>query len=342
MASIHLVGATIGSLVGCRPSQKSTAREDVLWSSQNSLPNANAKVMPVPGTRPELTPIKDHYKVMNRPIPPIPDLEKWRLTVKGLVEQKLLWTIDDIKRLDSMSEFITLTCISNPVGGPLSSTTRWTGVSLQKILPLWKLESKATHLKMIGADGFFETIALQTIKEDHRVMLVYAWDGLPLPIEHGYPIRIFIPNRYGMKQPKWIESFEATDHWEPGFSVKNTWDKDAIMKITSVIDTIHVDAHSEKNDGLVHIGGIAHAGSKGISKVEIKVDGGDWAEAQLREPLSELSWVIWRYQWKFREGHHEFAVRAYNKDGEVQKEEESPPYPDGASGFHKAVKSFKE
>lgn len=254
------------------------------------------------------------------------------------MEDPTSWNINQIRAFDSVSEFITLTCISNPVGGPLSSTTRWTGVSLQRILPSWKLKSSATHLKIHGTDGFFESVALETIWSDERVMLAYEWDGIPLPIENGFPLRIFIPNRYGMKQPKWIESIEATDHWEPGFSVKNTWDKDAIMQTTSVIDNVVVDA--KKRPGTVMVGGIAHAGSRGISKVEVRVDGGEWEEAQLREPLSELTWVVWRYEWPFRKGEHEFAVRACDRSGVMQSEVKSPPYPRGATGIFSKSQLF--
>jgi DMSO/TMAO reductase YedYZ molybdopterin-dependent catalytic subunit len=177
--------------------------------------------------------------------------------------------LDDITRHEPTHAFITLSCISNPVGGPLISTTRWTGTSMQRILPFWKLRPEATHLKIHGADGFYEIVALETIQTDQRMMLTYAWDGVPLPMEHGFPLRIYIPSRYCMKQPKWIVSIEATDHWEPGFSVAKTWDKDAIMETTSVIDTVVVsdDAADANARGAVFVGGIAHAGARGISKV---------------------------------------------------------------------------
>ena len=328
VATIGVAGATVGLLSKCKPTQVSKPGEGIRWSHNHALPNANAEVQPVPGTRSELTPLEDHYRVINTRIPDVPDIDAWRLKITGLVEEPLSWDIEKIRRFESISEFITLTCISNPVGGPLSSTTRWTGVSLQTILPYWKLKPNATHFTIRAADGFFESLALETIREDKRVMLAYEWDGVPLPMAHGYPLRIYIPNRYGMKQPKWIESIEATDHWEPGFSVKNTWDKDAIMEATSVIDTIVTEG-----EDIVLIGGIAHAGSRGISRVQIQVDGGVWEDAQLRQPLSELSWVIWRYQWPFRKGEHEFVVRTFDKSGVMQKEEKSGPYPDGATGY---------
>jgi DMSO/TMAO reductase YedYZ molybdopterin-dependent catalytic subunit len=235
-----------------------------------------------------------------------------------------------------LHQFITLACISNPIGGDLIGTTRWTGVSLQRLLPDLRLKHEATHLKIRSADGFFEVVPLETIRADERVMLTYAWDGAPLLTAHGFPLRIYIPDLYGMKQPKWIVSIEATDHWEPGYWVERGWDAQARMKATSVIDTVSVDMMIVQADArtLVPIGGIAHAGARGVSKVEVQVDGGEWREAQLRTPLSGLTWVIWRYDWPFQKGRHTFTARCYDGAGAPQIVEESPPAPSGASGLH--------
>lgn len=334
LAAITVTGAAVGALVGCRHTPEIKPGEGERWSSRNVLPNIDASVQPVPGTRPEYTPLEDHYKMFNNPVLPTHSIDEWHLKVGGLVEQPLEWTLDEINRHEPLHTFVTLACISNPIAGPLIGTTRWTGTSLQQLVPLWHLRPEATHLKIYGADGFYETVSLETIQADERVMLVYAWDGVPLPMEHGFPLRIYIPSRYGMKQPKWIVSIEATDHWEPGFSVVNTWDKDAIMKTISVIDTVVTETAGANARGSVLIGGIAHAGARGISKVEVQVDDGPWQEAQLRPPLSALTWVLWRYEWPFEEGTHTFSVRAYDGTGIPQEEEPSPPYPDGATGIH--------
>ncbi len=334
-ATLSFMGASVSTMVSCSTGNNFKPGAGVRWSSQNSLPNEDDEVIPIPGTRSELTPIEDHYQMIHFGIPPEPNIHDWRLQFNGLIEKPFALSYEEIRKFETISEFVTLTCITNPIGGSLTSTTLWTGVSFQKILPLIKLKEAATHLRILAADGFFETIALETILADERVMLAYEWDGVPLPMAHGFPIRLYIPNRYGMKLPKWISSFTAIDHWEPGYSVKNTWDKEAIMKTTSVIDTIQIE-----NNKMVYLGGIAHGGSLGISKVEIQVNGGEWQEAQMRKPLSSLSWVIWRYAWPFSEGDHEFAVRAYNKNGQLQDIEESSAYPDGASGIFRKSRSI--
>jgi len=241
-----------------------------------------------------------------------------------------------------MHQFITLSCISNPVGGDLIGTTRWTGVSLQQLLPSLRLQAGATHLKIHAADEFYEIVSLETIRSDERVMLTYAWDGVPLLPEHGFPLRIYIPDLYGMKQPKWIESIEVTDHWEPGFWVIRGWDKVARMTATSVIDTVAVDMTIINADRrrLVPIGGIAHAGARGISKVELQVDDGPWQEAALRTPLSRLTWSVMSGLSSFQQGKHTFTVRCYEGSGTPQISTPSPVEPSGATGLYSKTEMF--
>jgi DMSO/TMAO reductase YedYZ molybdopterin-dependent catalytic subunit len=174
-------------------------------------------------------------------------------------------------------------------------------------------------------------------------MLCYEWDGVPLTREHGFPLRIYIPDLYGMKQPKWIESIEALDHWEAGYWVKRGWDKTAHMKATSVIDAVAMDMtiiHAGQKTVILPIGGIAHAGARGISKVELQVDGGPWQAAALRRPLSELTWVIWRYDWAFEHGKHTFTVRCFDGAGTLQIISVSPPEPSGATGLYDKTEMF--
>jgi hypothetical protein len=151
-------------------------------------------------------------------------------------------------------------------------------------------------------------------------------------VEHGYPLRIYIPNRYGMKQPKWIVRMEAIEAWRPGYWVERGWSREARPQIVSVIDTV---ATSLASEGIVPVGGIAWAGARGISRVEVRVDDGPWEEAALRTPpLSGLTWVQWRYEWPATNGRHTFTVRAEDGNGERQVEPVSGVRPDGATGFH--------
>jgi DMSO/TMAO reductase YedYZ molybdopterin-dependent catalytic subunit len=198
------------------------------------------------------------------------------------------------------------------------------------------------HIKISSADGFFEIVEIQEILDDPRVMLAYEWDGVPLTTSHGFPLRIYLPDRYGMKQPKWITDFEFIDAWEEGYWVKRGWDEFATVKTTSVIDTIAVDAaYTEGENLMVPIGGIAYAGSKGISRVEVRVDDGEWQQATLRDPLSELTWVVWRFDWAFESGGHTITVRAFEGDGTEQIEERASQRPSGATGYHSLFEEFE-
>ena len=167
-------------------------------------------------------------------------------------------------------------------------------------------------------------------------MLCYAWDGRPLPVEHGFPLRIWIPDRYGMKQPKWIWRLEISDEYRPGYWVERQWDEIAQVKATAVIDAVAVEHLIDNGDQtLVPIGGFAFAGARGISKVDVRIDGGPWETAQLREPLSETTWVSWRYEWPYAAGEHTFEVRCAEGDGTPMIEAENPPRPSGATGIHR-------
>lgn len=336
-AAITVVGALVGEFAETRRKESAmmAPSEPFRWSATHPLPNAAAAVKPAPGTRPEFTSLESHYRIDINAIPPKVDEQRWRLKTTGLVEQSLSLTLEQLRGYEPLHQFVTLSCISNPVDGDLIGTTRWTGVSLQRLLPDLRLQPRATHLKIRSADGFFEVVALDAIKADGRIMLTYEWDGVPLRREHGFPLRIYIPDVHGMKQPKWIESIEFTDHWEPGFWVVRGWNKVAQMHATSVIDTVAVDMTiiGGGNRKLVPIGGMAHAGDRGISKVEVQVDNGPWEQALIRTPLSQLTWVVWRYDWPFQPGKHTFTVRCYDGNGTLQIAAPSPPEPDGATGL---------
>ncbi|MFN2175892.1 MAG: molybdopterin-dependent oxidoreductase [Anaerolineales bacterium] len=300
------------------------------------LPNIDDPVTPAPGTRPEYTPLKDHYEVFIEVEPTVIEGDTWHLPVTGLVETPLMLTLNDLREnYPSRSQYITISCISGRVGTSLIGTTLWEGVSVQDVLADAGLKPEARYLKINSGDGFYETVPLELIDSDERIMFCYNWDGNPLPIEHGFPLRIWIPDRYGMKQPKWITSVEVTDIYEEGYWVERGWDEIAQVKATSVIDTVAVNAIEESGgEQLVPIGGIAFSGDRGISKVEVRMDGGPWQEARLRSPLSETTWVIWRYDWPYKAGDHTFEVRCEEGDGTPQIAEVAKARPSGATGYH--------
>lgn len=299
------------------------------------LPNSADPVQPVRGTRPELTSVADHYRIDIDTRPPRLDAAEWRLRVEGLCDRPTSFRIDELRAMPSIDRYVTLSCISNPVGGELIGTTRWTGVPLRSVLERVGASPEARYARIFAADGFHETLDLEEARNDERVMLAHAWDGAPLTVDHGFPLRIWIPGRYGMKQPKWIERIELVAEPVPGYWVARGWDATARVKATSVIDTVAVDDAFER-DGqhVVPIGGIAYAGDRGISRVELQIDDGPWEPARLRSPLSDTTWVLWRHEWPMSPGAHRITVRCFDGNGAPQITMPAPPHPSGASGLH--------
>jgi DMSO/TMAO reductase YedYZ molybdopterin-dependent catalytic subunit len=295
-------------------------------------------IQPAPGTRPEYTPLEQHYRIdiASRPIEI--DGATWELPITGLVENPMTLTLDDIRNnYEARDLIVTMSCISNPLGGDLISTTRWTGVPFKAILD--EVQPTGRWMKITCADGFDEVVDLELPMNDESIIIAYEWDGQPLLPKHGFPIRIHIPERYGMKQPKWITGMEVIEEWEEGYWVRRGWSKEAMVNTTSVIDTVaSTETYEEDGTTYVPIGGIAYASIRGISKVEVSIDEGDWQEAQLREPLSDRSWVIWRYDWAFERGAHNFRVRAYDGNGDLQVETPADVRPDGATGIHRLMR----
>lgn len=286
---------------------------------------------PVPGTRPEITSNRNFYRIDINTVPPSVDANDWRLELSGLVENPMTLTLDAIRDRPSISQYITLSCISNRVGGDLISASKWTGLRLKDLLDEAGLRSGARELYIESVDGFYESVNMEDMM-DERTFLVYAMNDAPLPVEHGFPLRIYIPNHYGMKQPKWITRMEVIDHEGAGYWVDRGWSEEAIVETTSVIDNVIV----EENDGETMLsGGIAYAGARGISRAELQVDDGPWNEVELRTPpLSDLMWVQWRYQGPVQAGSHTARIRAYDGNGELQVTEQSSSHPNGATGIH--------
>lgn len=292
---------------------------------------ASQRLTPAPGTHPEITDNPAFYRIDINLNPPVIKGATWVLEVAGLFDQARPLTLADFMQLPAVTQAITIGCISNPVGGDLISASRWTGVRLRDLLKMLGLRSTAKELAINSVDGFYESVTM-TDMLDPRTLLVYGMNGKTLPVEHGFPLRIYIPNRYGMKQPKWITRIEAIDHHGPGYWVERGWSATAHPQTLSIIDTVAQNAITDDNK--VPIGGIAWAGDRGIQQVEVQVDDDAWQTAQLRTPpLSGLMWVQWRYDWPLVKGKHTFRVRATDGTGAVQTAKQTPPHPNGATGY---------
>ncbi len=286
---------------------------------------------PAPGTRSEVTANEQFYRIDINTMPPMIDTGSWRLACTGLFSSPSMLSFTDLMSMPEATQPITMCCISNPVGGSLISTAFFTGIRLRDILEHLGVQPEARSLAVRAIDGYYETISQEDMF-DPRTLLVYGMNGRTLSAEQGYPVRFFIPNRYGMKQPKWVTGIQAVSETDSGFWVDRGWSREARPKTLSIIDTI---ASGSAEDGRVPVGGIAWAGARGIQQVEVQVDGQPWEKATLlAPPLGPLTWVLWRYDWPVRGGMHVFRVRATDSTGTLQTAERTGPHPNGATGYH--------
>lgn len=354
--SLVLSGAAIGlSRWLHQPVQPAGDAQGSVLSEENfpplTLPPANAGFQPVPGTRPEITPMDEFYRVDINLLPPgdeefldssdplvqrllaqggeteLPE-DTYKLIVDGLVDNPLSLSLADLKTFPQYEQFATLQCISNPIAGDLISTTIFTGARLKDILEIAGLKSPVIDIKFTSVDGYSESLPVQ-IALDPETLLCYSMGNQPLSESHGSPIRLYTPNRYGIKNPKWMIKIEAIDTDYKGFWQKRGWSESGIIKTTAVIDTIQIEANNQ-----VLVGGMAFAGSRGIQAVELRADDGEWNPAELDRALSSLAWVIWRAELNLPPGEHELTVRAIDGKGEIQTERNSNTHPNGATGYH--------
>ncbi|HEX5062900.1 MAG TPA: molybdopterin-dependent oxidoreductase [Kofleriaceae bacterium] len=321
---------------GARISRMLRAEDEAALTSgpaaSPSPESLTARFSPVDGTRAEITDNAHFYRIDINLKPPSIDGATWTLPIEGLVGKPRVLTLDELRRRPAVSQIITLECISNPVGGDLIGTSRWTGIRLADLLAELEVASTARALSFEAADGFHETCSLDDAR-DPRALLVYAMNGEPLTEVHGYPLRLYLPDRHGMKLPKWITRMELVADPRPGYWVERGWSAAAIPHTTSVIDA--VTATGDGAERMMSIGGIAYAGARGIQRVEVQIDDGAWQDAQLRTPaLSPLTWVQWRLDVPYRKGKHTIRVRATDGTGALQDTVVRPPHPDGATGIY--------
>lgn len=277
----------------------------------------------------EVTPNEDFYVVSKNPFDPRVDAKRWRLQIGGLVENSFSLSFDEMKALPSIDQYATLCCISNDVGGDLIGNALWRGVRLKDLLAQAGLRPEAVDIVLRASDGYSDSIPVAKAMADGNI-LVYEMNGEPLSVSHGFPVRLIVPGIYGKKNVKWITEIEAVSYDYKGFWQTRGWDDRAVYKTMS-----RIDAPGDSVSGNTMIAGIAFAGDRGISKVEVSVDGGNtWEQAQIKPALSEYSWVLWHKDWTpARVGRHLIKVRATDGTGAIQAAGYAPPYPNGSSGY---------
>jgi DMSO/TMAO reductase YedYZ molybdopterin-dependent catalytic subunit len=286
------------------------------------------------GVSPEITPVENFYVVSKNFTDPVVDAQGWNLSVGGAVDKPLKLSLADLRALPSSTEYVTMECISNNVGGGLISTGSFTGVKLSDLLAMASPRANGTWAAFKARDGYAESLPMTLIQGAPELLVAYDLDGAPLPEAHGYPARILLPGHYGMKGPKWLDSIDLVDHESGGYWEMQGWDHNAVVKTTARFDVPH-DGDIVKL-GAVSLSGVAFAGTRGVSKVEYSTDGGrSWAAADLKPPLSSLTWVLWSAVWTpSGEGSYRLQVRTTDATGMAQDAKGAASYPGGASGYH--------
>ncbi|WP_105971747.1 sulfite oxidase [Streptomyces geranii] len=297
----------------------------------------------IPGISPFTTPNKDFYRVDTALVVPKVDATAWRLRIHGRgVTRPVTLSFDDLLRRELIERDITLTCVSNEVGGPYVGNARWIGVRLDELLAECGVRppsrgGPADQLVARSVDGMTIGSPVEDVLDGRDALLAVGMNGEPLPFAHGFPVRMVVPGLYGFVSAcKWIEDIELTtfDAYDP-YWVKRGWARRAPVRTQSRIDTPKPFARPEA--GPVMVGGVAWAQHRGVDRVEVRVDDGPWQEARLAAEDSRDTWRQWSFPWQATRGGHTLTVRATDRTGTVQPAKRTPTIPDGAAGHHSVV-----
>ena len=268
----------------------------------------------------------DRFYITSYAATPRVDLAAWRLRIGGLVANPLELTWPDIKQLPAIEETLTLECISNPPDGSLIGNARWVGPKLRPLLERAQIKPGAVYAALHARDGYYTGVPVDELMRREN-FLPYLMNGAPLPPEHGFPLRLFIPGKYGMKQPKWITEIRLLDRPFRGYWEMRGWSNAAWRKANSgffaprPIAGLSPDlAVATRVPAPVDVWGWALAGPSGIRKVEVSTDDGrSWHAARLAGNRQRYEWTVWKYHFAPRTaGLYHLRVRATAGDGTVQ------------------------
>ena len=303
---------------------------------------ASAPAPPVPvgadfaadGTPRFITSNREFYRIDTALTLPRMRAEDWHLRIHGLVDKEVSFGFADIRARRLIEKPVTLTCVSNEVGGEYISNANFIGVPLRDLLLEAGVKPGSDQLLSTSTDGFTAGTPMEALLDPNRgAMLAIGMNGEPLPLEHGFPARMVVPGLYGyVSATKWVVDMELTRFDKAqGYWIPRGWSQKAPIKTQSRIDSPRGGAVLKA--GRVVVAGIAWAQTIGISKVEVRLDEGDWHEAELAQEVSLDTWRMWRVAIDVPKGQHQFTVRATDKTGYTQTDQDAPPAPDGATGW---------
>jgi DMSO/TMAO reductase YedYZ molybdopterin-dependent catalytic subunit len=286
-----------------------------------------------------ITPAASFYLIDTAISSPRINRDNWTLSISGAVDNPFEMTYDELTSMPYRESDVTLSCVSNEVGGGLVSHGRWTGVLLSDVLneagvSMDKLGRGNEQLVGRSVDGWEAGFKTDIALDGREALVAFGLNGAELPVKHGYPVRLVVPGLYGyVSATKWLEEIELTDWGYDVYWIQRGWSKEGPVLTQSRIDT--VEGGDELEAGTVNIGGVAWAPTRGIERVEVSTDGGDsWNDAELATQLDDDAWRQYLYEWNAEPGEYTIQVRATDGNGDTQTEDEAAPIPSGATGYH--------
>ena len=328
-----LVSAVAGGAGEYLKRARSKISEIVLPQAARPLPPLPKGLAKVSSFR---TPNKDFYRVDTKLTVPLVDHTSWRLRIDGMVDREIEFSYQDLLAMPLVEHDITLTCVSNEVGGPYVGAARWLGVPLQSLLDRAGVQDGPDQILSTDVEGFTISTPLAVATDGRDAMVAVGMNGEVLPRKHGFPARLVVPGIYGfVGATKWLTRMTLTTYdAEQAYWTERDWATDAPIRLSSRIDVPR--PFSKITPGQQLVGGVAWAqGNQGIERVEVQVDGGPWQAARLGPAAGGTYWRQWHFPWEATSGSHTLAVRAIAEDGTVQDAARRTPFPSGSSGIQR-------
>ncbi|GIF19384.1 oxidoreductase [Paractinoplanes tereljensis] len=330
---IALVSGFGGRLLTSRRAVTQARKDVVLPAARQTAPPLPSGVQ-AQGATPFVSSNKDFYRIDTALYPPQVDPSTWQLKIHGMVRNPITITWEELLQRPMIERYVTLACVSNEVGGDLIGNALWLGTPIKELLDEADPLPGADQVVQRSVDGWTCGSPTAALRDGRDALLAVGMNGVPLPVDHGFPVRMVVPGLYGyVSACKWITEIELARFADfDAYWVPRGWSQQAPIKTESRIDTPRDGA--ARSPGTVPIAGVAWAQHRGISKVEVQIDDGPWAVAELHETASADTWRQWSYPWQATEGQHILRVRATDTSGQTQTSTPAPPAPDGATGWH--------
>ena len=294
-----------------------------------------AAELDIPGLASVVTPNAEFYRIDTALIVPRIDPADWSLRIHGMVEREIEITWNELLALPLQESDVTLACVSNEVGGTLIGNARWLGYPIRELLARAGVDSDADMVLSRSADGFTASTPLEALTDARDALLAVGMNGDPLPLEHGFPVRMVVPGLYGyVSATKWVTELEVTRFDRASaYWTDRGWSERGPVKLQSRIDVPRPGQRIDAGDAV--IAGMAWQQHVGIDGVEVRIDEGPWRRAELATAISADTWVQWRLPWSAESGAHTIECRALSAEGETQTSEPAAVVPDGAQGWHR-------